>query len=213
MALKLVIFDCDGVLFDSRRSNTAYYNKFAEMFGRPSLTEEQIVYIQAHTVFESIDHVFGDDPEMVQKILELRSGVDYRPFLKLLDPEPGLLDCLARLKESYTLAMLTNRSDTLNALVETHRLDRYFSQIIGCLDVEKPKPDPEGAFRLMKINSCRAEECVYIGDTMTDVLTARAAEIPFIAYKSPELEAWRHLSHFDDLPVMLRDREGEPRAE
>ena len=144
MPIKTVIFDCDGVLFDSHEANRVYYSTLAQDFGRPPLTEEETDFVHSHTVFESVAHIFRETPEIVEEAHKVRSQRGYGPFYKLMIPEPGIYDCLDRLKERYNLAVFTNRSDTINGVLETHKMSSYFPLVVSCLDVAKPKPDPEG---------------------------------------------------------------------
>lgn len=213
MSVKLVMFDCDGVLFDSRRSNRAYYDHLGEKFGRRPLNDDELNYVMSHTVFESVDELFSGRPETVEAIHAYRPEVNYLPFLELLDAEPGLFQCLDVLKKKYTLAVLTNRSDTLKALIKAHGLERWFDHFVGCMDVKKPKPDPEGALKIMAAVGCSAHETVYIGDSMSDALTAQAVDMPFVAYKSPALPADVHIDHFNLLPDVVTgfDRGDSPR--
>ena len=46
---RVVAFDCDGVMFDSVKANTAYYNHILEHFGLPVMSAEQFVYANMHT--------------------------------------------------------------------------------------------------------------------------------------------------------------------
>ena len=52
--IKLVAFDCDGVLFDSQQANIAFYNAILAHFDRPPLSPEAVDYIHSHTVWESL---------------------------------------------------------------------------------------------------------------------------------------------------------------
>ena len=42
MNLKAIVFDCDGVIFDSREANKAYYNAILKNIGLPPMNEEQL---------------------------------------------------------------------------------------------------------------------------------------------------------------------------
>ena len=50
--IRVLIFDCDGVMFDSRQSNISYYNHLLEHFDLHPMTKGQIAYVHAH------DHSF-----------------------------------------------------------------------------------------------------------------------------------------------------------
>ncbi|MCX5894085.1 MAG: HAD hydrolase-like protein, partial [Deltaproteobacteria bacterium] len=60
----LIIYDCDGVLIDSRRSNEAFYNHILAHFGLPPLTPEQLDLVHASTAQEAIDFLFGGTPRL-----------------------------------------------------------------------------------------------------------------------------------------------------
>ena len=58
---RCVIYDCDGVLFDSFETNRRLYNHICAFVGRPPLTEEESRYAHMHTVFEAIHFIFRND--------------------------------------------------------------------------------------------------------------------------------------------------------
>ena len=84
--IELVIFDADGVLFDSGESNIAYYNAIFDAIGesRLSPTEEIASYSYAtSTVFA--ERAQGD-PQRIAKMVEAARVLDNDPFLKMLRP-------------------------------------------------------------------------------------------------------------------------------
>jgi len=52
--LKLVVLDCDGVMFDSREANRTFYGHLREHFGRPPLTDEEFAFVHTHSAPESV---------------------------------------------------------------------------------------------------------------------------------------------------------------
>ena len=48
--IKVVGFDCDGVLFDTKQANRAYYNRILNHFGKTAMTDEQFTFIHMHTL-------------------------------------------------------------------------------------------------------------------------------------------------------------------
>ena len=56
--IKLVAFDCDGVLFDSRQANIAFYNDILARFEQPRLSPEAEDFVHSHTVWESVEYIF-----------------------------------------------------------------------------------------------------------------------------------------------------------
>ncbi len=55
--IKAVIFDCDGVMFDTTDANAAYYNRILAHFNRPVLTPEQFAYCHMHTVDNALRYL------------------------------------------------------------------------------------------------------------------------------------------------------------
>jgi HAD superfamily hydrolase (TIGR01549 family) len=203
MPIKTVIFDCDGVLFDSREANRVYYESLGQAFGRGPLTAEEVEFVHFSTVWDSVAHVLRDRPELIEPAHEFRVKRGYGPFFGLMIPEPGVYDCLDRLKGRYWLAIFTNRSDTIAGVLESHRMKDYFQVVVSCLDVAKPKPEPEGVFKILAATGVQPQETAYVGDAATDAEAAQRAGVHFVAYKNPGLAATVHLDHFDRLPALL----------
>jgi len=57
-----VIFDCDGVMFDSRQANINFYNHLLAHFDLQPLTEDQVAYVHMHTADESVRLIFEGSP-------------------------------------------------------------------------------------------------------------------------------------------------------
>lgn len=193
-----VIFDCDGVMFDSRQANINFYNHLLSHFGLPLLREEQVDYIHMATADESIRYVFKGTPYLEQA-LAYRFQMDYTPFIQDMVPEPGLKELLAKLKPTCRLAVATNRSNTIGKVLESYGLAEYFDIVVSSLDVEKPKPHPEPLFKILDFFSIRPDQALYVGDSQVDYETAKAASVPFAAYKNRDLDAAFHVEQLLDI--------------
>jgi phosphoglycolate phosphatase-like HAD superfamily hydrolase len=84
-----------------------------------------------------------------------------------------------------------------------HDLDELFDFVVSCLDVKNPKPHPEPLLKILDHFGVSSDEAIYIGDSPIDEQSARAAGVPLIAYKSPELSAAYHVSHFKEIEEIL----------
>jgi phosphoglycolate phosphatase len=202
--LKIVVFDCDGVLFDSRESNRRYYNDLLTKFGRPKMTEDELQYVHSHNAPDATRHIFRHDAEEGKRAEAWRRSVDYSPYLRHMIMEPGLREFLARLRKRFKTAISTNRTTTMPAVLAMSGLEPLFDMIVTALDVTHPKPHPEALEKILSRFGCRAEEGVYIGDSEVDVEHAAAVGMPLIAFKNPELSAPWHVDSFDEaaaLPV------------
>ncbi len=199
-----VIFDCDGVMFDSRKANTNFYNHLLKQFRLPPMTQDKMDFVHMHTADESIRYIFADSPHL-ERALKLRAKLDYTPFIDDMAMEPGLIDLLKGLKPRFGLAVATNRSNTIDRVIRYHGLEGIFDIIISSLDVNNPKPHPESLFRIMKFFEISPSNTFYVGDSTVDQQTARAAGVVFISYKNKLLEADYHVYSMMEIAKVVRE--------
>jgi HAD superfamily hydrolase (TIGR01549 family) len=204
--VKVVIFDCDGVMFDSKDANEAYYNQILAHFGKPPMNPQQCQYVHMHTADQSVVYLFTDDP-LVEQALAYRHQISYFPFIPLMEMEPYLKAFLEYLRPTYKTAISTNRSDTMNRVLLDHGLAGYFDLVISSLDVKYPKPHPESLMKILNHFGLSPHEAIYVGDSEIDELAAKAAGIPLVAYKNRDLSAALHVEHFKGLEVLLEKRD------
>lgn len=209
--IRVVVFDCDGVMFDSREANEAYYNHILSHFGRPDMNIEQCRFVHTHTARQSVAFIFKDDSR-AQEAEAYRQQMSYFPFISKMHREPYLKRLLAYLRPSYKTAIATNRSDTMGRVLEEHGLEGDFDLVVSCLDVAHPKPAPDALFKILDHFSVSAPEAVYIGDSEIDETTARAALVPFIAYKNRNLSADCYIEHFSEMEALLEAGAGRGKA-
>ncbi|MBA4393107.1 MAG: beta-phosphoglucomutase [Desulfobacca sp.] len=200
--LQVIIFDCDGVLFDSRRSNQFFYNHLLSHFGRASLSEENLTYVHMHTVTESVDYLFEDESTRAMANT-YRQTLDYTPFIQKMDMEPGLIDFLIFIRPWVKTAICTNRTTTIDHVLKMFALNDHFDLVVSALDVKRPKPDPESIYRILTFFDVKPENCLYIGDSEVDALTAGSAGVPLVAFKNANLSADLHVRGFLELQNYL----------
>ena len=197
--LKLFIFDCDGVMFDSKDANRIYYNQLLGEFGHPPMNEQEEDYVHSHNVLDSVNYIFRKYPREIAEVNEFRKSVDYTPFLKYMAIEPDLKKFLDILKPKYHTAISTNRSTTMSSVMKMHDLAPYFDLVVTSLDVEHPKPHAEGLVKILDFFQLSADEAIYIGDSMVDREHTAAVEMRLISFKNPELPAEYHVNCFLDI--------------
>ena len=197
--LKLVVLDCDGVMFDSREANRAYYGHLRERFGRPPLTEDEVTFVHAHPAPESVPFLFRAWPQDIGRVDAYRGTLDYTPFLRQMAIEPDLLEFLDTVRPPLLTAISTNRTSTMAAVLDTFDLRRHFDLVVTALDVERPKPHPEALLKILARFGVRADEGIFVGDTQVDVDHAAAVGMPLIAFRSPALQAAYHVSSFREV--------------
>lgn len=204
-AIKIIIYDCDGVLIDSRGSNTAFYNHILEKFGLPPLTPQQLDFVQFSTAQAAVDLLFQGSPWR-EEAQNYQRSIDNRPFLALLRPEPHVREVLAALRPAYHTAIATNRGKSLPLVLEELGLADLFDLTVSSYDVTRQKPHPECLLKILEHFRAAAAEAMYIGDAAVDLEASRRAGVSFVAYKNPGLDAAYHLQDHLELLEILRTR-------
>lgn len=186
-----VIYDCDGVLFDSLDANSRLYNHIAISMGRGPLSTEEHRYCHTHTVFESIHFIFKENEPLEKKALDfLKKEIDFRDFIKFLKMEPNLIETLNILKNNgKKRAISTNRTTSMKYIMESFNLLPYFDMVVTALDVSKPKPDSESVEKILKALDVKRDKVLYVGDSEVDRDTATSSGVKFVAYKNNNLVA------------------------
>ncbi len=201
--IRIVAFDCDGVMFDTTKANMAYYNHVLNHFGRPAMTPDQFAYCHMHTVDESIGTLFKDAKDF-KAAQAYRKRMSYLPFLKYMEIEPYLKSLLKILRPRYKTAVATNRSDTMNRILSEFSLTEYFDLVVSSSDVDKPKPYPDLLINIMEYFKIKPFQSIYIGDSKLDEMAARTAEVPFVAYKNRDLSADYHIQSLNEIAKILQ---------
>ena len=201
---KAVIYDCDGVMFDSFEANLAFYNRIMTMLGKPPLDrgDEGLMHI-LHT-FASQDvlrHIFPDEASW-RAAMSCIPALDYRELVPLMHMEEGLLETLEILSPHVGLAVCTNRATSMNAVLEHFDLGRYFGIVMTALGVTNPKPHPEPLLKVLEHYQIGPEEALFVGDSEVDRRSAYDAGVPFVAYRA-DLPAFARIDRHPDIIPLL----------
>jgi len=182
---RCVIYDCDGVLFDSLESNRKFYNHICYSLGRGAISDLELRFAHMRTVEEAVCHLFPDDPQSIRKALAMLPQIDPQEFIAYLTLEPNLLSAVHALKKKGIFrAINTNRSDSMKPLMDRFELWPFFDLVITAADVKNPKPHPESIEKILAKLNLKKKEAVFIGDSEVDRQAAESAGVKFIAYKN-----------------------------
>ena len=178
---KLCIFDLDGTLADTVESIARVGNMVLEHFGLPPQPVRDYNYFAGDGVDMALKRALAAAGDT--------AGVHYREgktlFRKWFDidtvyhvkPLPGICPVLETVKSmGIEIAVFSNKPH-LEAVhvVETIFGKNFFSMIQGQTEEIPRKPSPDGALYLAKKLGVKPGECLYLGDTNTDMDTGRAA--------------------------------------
>lgn len=178
--VKLCIFDMDGTLVNTLNSIAYFANRALEHYGLPAIETERykrMVGNGADVLVQRMIDAVGGTREQYEQVRALYNKSYDDDFLYLTAPYDGVCDLLRELKSNgIKTAILSNKPDSTAQKVS----DALFGGTL--IDVCRGgrsgvplKPDPQAVFQLQKALGAAPEECLYIGDTATDIETAKNA--------------------------------------
>jgi phosphoglycolate phosphatase len=178
--IKLVIFDLDGTLIDSRLDLVHSVNAGLRHIGRPELPDDVIASYVGDGAPILIQRALGGeavDEAIVRQGLQFFLSYYREHKLDHTTVYAGIREALGAIQGPSNgvprkLAVLSNKPvGPSRAIVEALGLGPFFTQIYGGNSFPTKKPDPEGARRLLEENGVRPEEAAIVGDSHVDVET------------------------------------------
>lgn len=185
---RLVMFDLDGTLVDSVPDLAAAVDQMLLALGRPAAGIEQVRHwvgngarvLVRRALAGGIEHAAVGESE-TEQALELFNQA-YADSHGLSSVYPGVTATLKWLKkQGVELALITNKPERFVApLLDEMKLGRYFRWIIGGDTLPQQKPDPAALLYVMRLAGVEAQQALFVGDSRSDVLAARAASVPCV---------------------------------
>lgn len=219
MADRAVIFDLDGTLVDTAPDLMRATNHVLAELGRRPLSMNEVRVFVGHGARALITRGLAATGG-------LPTGFDvepaYRAFVAYYADHicegstvfPGLLPLLDRLtREGFGLGICTNKLESLSVkLIETLGMSHYFGSVIGPDTLGIAKPDARPFHEAVARLGLSRPLAVMVGDSETDILTARAAGAPVLAVPfgySPKPVAYygpdKVIAHYDEGYAAIMD--------
>ncbi|MCP3898821.1 MAG: HAD family hydrolase [Desulfobacteraceae bacterium] len=201
--IKAVIFDCDGVMFDTAEANRMFYNELLDYFDKKALTDEQFIKVHMFTVANALEYLF---PEMdnLDKVYKRLKEIGYHKFIKYMHMEEGFLELLDQLKNNgYIRGVATNRTNTMEQVLDDNDLTDEFDIVVTASDVESPKPAPDQLIKIINHFKIKEKQILFIGDSEFDELAASNAGTLFAAFKNPSLKADFYFENMNQIGDLL----------
>lgn len=180
---KAVLFDIDGVLVNSFAAGMRFCADILERMGRPPLTEER--YREAFHMPLIPALKFLASSELNQELIRLTEIIEQINYhSELVTEPPQLHETLTKLAEKYVLGVITSRTydGLLNRYFKLFGTDRFFSVAVTVDDCPHHKPHPGPLLMATERLKLLPEQCVYVGDSVTDVEAAKAAGMKSILF-------------------------------
>jgi len=209
--LKGLVFDIDGVIFDSRKANTSYYNMIRKAVGLPPMNAEDEDYCSMASARQSYERIIP--VELREKALKAQHGCNYMEFVvPQLSLENGLLETLVWLQDwNIRLGISTNRANGVRELLRYFGIGNFFESVKTAASCA-PKPSPQGLVEIAEEWGVPSASIAFLGDSITDCHAASAAGVPFWSFKNTRLEATLHVEDYFSLMDTIKDqveREGQ----
>jgi phosphoglycolate phosphatase len=219
MAQPIVVFDLDGTLVDTAPDILDSLNQCLDTVGLKHADASELRRFIGFGGRVMIERAFeahrrplaaGELDRLYAKFIEdYAGGIPGKSA-----PYPGVVDALDRLSAAgYLLAICTNKMERHSRLlIEALGLSARFAANCGQDTFPFRKPDPRHLFGTIEAAGGDVERALMIGDSRTDIDTAKAAGIPVIAvdfgYSDQPvrgLEPSKTISHYEELTVGLAD--------
>jgi pyrophosphatase PpaX len=180
--LRTFLFDLDGTLIDSVRLILDSYHHTLASHGLPPRTDEDWLR-GVGTPLRAQFAEWHDDPERLEALIATYREYNLAHHDRMITIFPGVLEAMREVKArgaSTGLVTSKNQQGALRGLrlVGLHEM----IDIMVCADdVENPKPHPEPVERAVRLLGADPETTVYIGDSIHDMRSGRAAGVKIAA--------------------------------
>ena len=177
--IRLLVFDLDGTLIDSRLDLVHSVNATLRHIGRPELDGDVIASYVGDGAPVLVRRVLGDSPDegLLRTALDYFLGYYRQHKLDHTTVYEGIPKVLASVANSSNgvgrlMAVLSNKPvNPSRDIVQALGLGDFFVRIYGGNSFPTKKPDPLGAQTILQETGMAADEALMIGDSSIDVLT------------------------------------------
>jgi phosphoglycolate phosphatase len=174
-ALRALLFDLDGTLIDTAPEIAAALNRTLQWLNRPLATPEQVRGWIGDGARALLDKALGEpSSDDVWAYFAYQYNDCCGTTSRLYPGTPAMLERLRA--GGVRLALLTNKEAAFaHKLLARHGITACFDVLVGGDSLPFRKPDPRVVAHVLESLQVSADEAAFVGDSVVDVRTARAA--------------------------------------
>ena len=180
--IKKVIFDMDGLIFDSERVFMGELAAAAKDYGYNITTESYVksLGLTGDTLYKLQKEIYGDDYPHYEISRKARDRVDSIAIKGGLPVKSGIRELLEFLSENNIPCVIASSTHVryVEKYLEASGLRQYFDKIIGGDMVSKSKPEPD--IFLAAADDTAPEDCLVLEDSINGITAASRAGIPVV---------------------------------
>lgn len=176
--MKLIIFDFDGTLADTRQLIVETMQQTIQTLGLAPRSDEQCGSMIGLPLKQAFTELVPMTDEMGNRCVDTyRRIFSVNNAAYIIPTFPNVIETLLHLSaKGYKLTIASSRSrQSLLDFVHAMHLEEIFPYILGADDVTYAKPHPEPVLRTLEVFDCPPEEALVIGDTRYDIEMGRRA--------------------------------------
>lgn len=181
---KAIIFDLDGTLLDTSKDLTNAVNFVLKKYNMPQRTKSEVTAFTGNGIYELVKKSIGHNIDSNKFDLIMKDFKEYYSLHGLDNTKPynEIYELLEELNNlGYKLAIVSNKIDSATKALCNHFFDKYIHIAVGDTAGITKKPQT-GTLNLALSKLCVTnDECIYIGDSEVDILTAKNASMTLIA--------------------------------
>ena len=208
--INTIIFDLDGTLLDTLADLTDSVNYVMELHNFPKHTLDEVRDMIGNGISRLMERAIPDGknhPDFETCLVEFQEYYKSHMEIKTA-PFDEILSVLEELKkQGYSLAVVSNKFD----IAVKNLCEKYFGDNISIALGETPeinrKPAPDLIQKAIELLHTKKEDCIYVGDSDVDILTAQNAQMPCISvtwgFRSREFLLEHGATHLIDTPLEL----------
>lgn len=186
----LIIFDLDGTLINTIDDLGQACNHALSACGYPTHQIEDYPRLVGNGINKLIERALPQEHRNEETVMQLRAF--FVPYYDehncdLTHPYDGIPELLAALKAAgNTLAVASNKYQAATEKIVAQLFPDMFDVVLGERENVARKPDPQIVYDIVEAmrrlgNEVTDKEILYIGDSLVDAETAKAAKLPFVA--------------------------------